>query len=148
MTWFERIMASRPPDFVVGTPEEPYLRRWWLIPRNPVFNVYLHHFLHDDEDRALHDHMYVNLSVLLRGAYREHTRAGVRQRTAGTLSGVKMRLPRTAHRIALINRAPCVTLFITGPRVRNWGFHCPQGWRRWQDFVAADRPGEVGRGCD
>jgi hypothetical protein len=31
--------------------------------------------------------------------------------------------------------------------VRDWGFHCPQGWVPWRKFVAADNPGAVGRGC-
>ena len=47
------------PDFVVGAYQ---LERWWLIPRNRFLNVYLHRFDHSDEDRALHDHMYLNLS--------------------------------------------------------------------------------------
>lgn len=26
--------ASRPPDVIIGGALHPYLRRWWLIPRN------------------------------------------------------------------------------------------------------------------
>ena len=63
---------GRDPDFVIGPKDAPYLQRWWLIPRNRWFNVYLHHILHSDDDRALHDHMYFNVSVLLRGRYVEH----------------------------------------------------------------------------
>ena len=133
----------RDPDFIVGTPDDPYLRRWWIIPRNRWLNVYLHHFLHSDEDRALHDHPYWNLSVILRGEYVEHTPSRVTRRRAGQIA---IRRPEAAHRIEL-DRGPCWTLFFTGPRVREWGFHCPQGWRRWQDFVGAN-PGEIGRGCD
>jgi hypothetical protein len=50
----------------------PALRRHLLIPRNPIFNVYLHHFLRSDDDRALHDHPWINLSLLLDGCYLEH----------------------------------------------------------------------------
>ncbi|WP_287865143.1 hypothetical protein [Achromobacter sp.] len=46
----------RPPDFVIGDAADPYLRRGWIISRNPVFNLYLHQFLRSDDDRALHDH--------------------------------------------------------------------------------------------
>jgi hypothetical protein len=50
------------------------MRRWWVIPRNKFFNIYLHHFLHSDDDRALHDHPWWNVSILLRsGSYVEHT---------------------------------------------------------------------------
>jgi len=66
----------RPPDFVIGPSEMPYLRRWWIIPRNRFFNIYLHQFLHSDDDRALHDHMYINLSILLRGRYIEPRLSG------------------------------------------------------------------------
>ena len=41
---------GRQPDFVVGKPEDPYLLRWWVIPRNKRFNVYLHKFLRSDDD--------------------------------------------------------------------------------------------------
>src|SRR5881392_3402104 len=68
-----RRIASRPPDFTVGSPDRPYLQRWWLLPRNPVLNVYLHQFLRDDDDRALHDHPWDWCSVLLKGGYCEHT---------------------------------------------------------------------------
>ena len=40
-------------DLVVGGDADPYLRRWWLIPRNRIFNVYLHHFMRSDDDRVL-----------------------------------------------------------------------------------------------
>ena len=58
------------------------MRRWWVIPRNKWFNVYLHHFLRSDDDRALHDQPWWNLSILLDGEYTEHTIAagGVRLR--------------------------------------------------------------------
>ena len=141
---------GRDPDFVIGPKDAPYLQRWWLIPRNRWFNVYLHHFLHSDDDRALHDHMYFNVSVLLRGRYVEHTirQGGVGhavERRAGTLA---FRSPWRAHRLEILPGEQCWTLFVTGPRIRNWGFHCPKGWRRWQDFVDARDSGQVGRGCE
>ena len=58
----------RTPDLVIGGWDDPYLLRWWLIPRNRWFNVYLHLFLRSDDDRALHDHPWFNLSFLLEGA--------------------------------------------------------------------------------
>lgn len=39
------------------------------------------------------------------------------------------------------------TLFITGPRIREWGFHCPKGWVHWKKFCAVDQPGQIGSGC-
>ncbi|HWW46562.1 MAG TPA: hypothetical protein VNZ94_01830 [Xanthobacteraceae bacterium] len=145
----ERIASKRAPDFVIGGPEDPYLKRWWVIPRNRFFNVYLHHFLRSDDDRALHDHPWWNASILIVGGYVEHTinAGGVNVRTEYSAGAVKLRGARAAHRIEL-DRGPCWTIFITGPRLREWGFHCPHGWRPWQQFVSSKDAGEVGRGCD
>lgn len=75
--WLIRRAERRGPDFVIGGHERPYLLRWRLLPRNPVFNVYLHQFLRSDDDRALHDHPWLfNVSLLLRGPYIEWVPAG------------------------------------------------------------------------
>ena len=66
-------MQARTPDFIIGDKEDPYLARWHLIPRNPVFNLYAHRFLRSDDDRALHDHPWLNASVLLDNTLTEHT---------------------------------------------------------------------------
>lgn len=149
----ERLMATadrRVPDFVIGGADDPYLLRWWLLPRNRVANAYLHLFLRSDDDRALHDHPWVNCSVLLKGAYTEHTidAGGIHRRRVYTAGDVKLRGPRSAHRVEL-HEGPCWTLFLTGPVVREWGFHCPvQGWLPWQRFVAQRDKGQIGLGCD
>jgi hypothetical protein len=135
----------RKPDISIGGEDNPYLERWYVIPRNRWFNIYLHRFLRSDDDRALHDHPWVNLSILLRGRYTEHLPSGVlRVRWAGNLVA---RRPTALHRVELTH-GTCWTLFLTGPRVREWGFQCPQGWRHWKDFTAGDRGELVGRGCE
>lgn len=143
------VAARRPPDVIIGGEADPYLRRWWLIPRNPVFNVYLHHFLRSDDDRALHDHPWINLSILLAGQYDEHTirPGGINVRTRRRAGDWKLRTAKAAHRIELVD-GPCWTLFLTGPRIRAWGFHCPAGWRHWRDFTRPGASGEIGRGCE
>ena len=157
-----RVQGRRAPDFMVGadSPGGAYLRRWWLIPRNPVFNIYLHQFLRDDDDRALHDHPWPWVSFLLGGSYIEHTiaRGGIHHRQTRHPGSLKVSGPRRAHRIELLPFTsvsgesfllPCWTIFITGPRLRGWGFHCPErGWVPWQRFTAEGKPGEVGPGCD
>lgn len=160
----DRVASVRNPDFIVGAdnPHGAYLLRWWLLPRNPIFNVYLHHFLRDD-DRALHDHPWFWCSLLLDGNYIEHTigAGGIHRRQERATGSLKVSSPWRAHRVELLkvrdfvdtqpgNVWPisCWTLFITGPRLRTWGFHCPKGWVPWQQFTAAGNPGEVGAGCD
>lgn len=138
--WAESAM-TRAPDFVIG---DDYLRRWWMVPRNEGCNIYLHEIRRSDDDRALHDHPWANTSFLLRGGYIEHTPAGPFIRRAGD---VVTREAETLHRLEVIPGQSAVSLFITGPKVREWGFACPQGWVHWRDFTDPDNPGQSGRGC-
>lgn len=144
-----RIAEKRPPDFVIGGADKPYVRRWWIIPRNRWFNIYLHQFLRSDDDRALHDHPWGNVSLLLAGEYTEHTIAagGVAHRAVYKSGNLKFRRAKAAHRVEL-HAGECWSLFITGPIVREWGFHCPAGWRPWKEFVDQRDSGAIGRGCD
>lgn len=150
----------RRPDLVVGdagserwpsSGPRPYLRRWWLVPRNRFFNVYLHQFLRSDDDRALHDHPWWSLSLLLCGRMLEHTigAGGVHHRAELTHGGMRLRSARFAHRLELEPGTECWTLFVTGPVLREWGFHCAQGWRHHTRF-ALTRAGSstIGRGCE
>lgn len=149
--WLARCVANRrPPDFIIGGAESPYLLRWWLLPRNRWFNVYLHRFLRSDDDRALHDHPWWWLSWLLWGEYTEHTidAGGIHRRRIYTQGSIRARGPRSAHRVEL-HDGPCWTLFVTGPRVRDWGFHCAaEGWIPWQRFTAPGDSGRTGPGCE
>jgi hypothetical protein len=148
MKWFEKLAQSRPPDFIIGGKDNPYMLRWWVITRNRFFNIYLHKFLRSDDDRALHDHPWINMSYLLAGTYIEHSilAGGVQRAVRYSVGDVKFRWPRTAHRIEIDQ--PAWSLFITGPVVRVWGFHCPKGWRPWTVFVDQRDSGSVGRGCE
>lgn len=138
------------PDFVIGPRDagQDYLRRWYVIPRNRWLNIYLHEFRRSDDDRALHDHPWLSLSVLLMGEYTEHRIAdgGIHTRRIYKAGAVIFRRASYAHRIEL-HDGPCWTLFITGPRIRHWDFHCPTGWRHWEQFTDASGT-SVGRGCE
>lgn len=148
-----KIMSKRPPDFIIrpGGPDSgDYLRRWFVIPRNPVFNIYLHDIVKSDDDRALHDHPWTNCSIVLAGMYVEHTIApgGVHHRTVRRAGDMVWRGAKAAHRLEIMPGSDALTLFITGPRLREWGFHCPQGWRPHHVFTAGPRGEFTGRGCD
>ena len=152
---------KRGPDFVIGDPENPYLLRWWVIPRNRFFNIYRHRILRNDDDRALHDHPWWNVSIVLKGELVEIIPAPWQMRTTphqliGKMwtharhlkrGSIVFRKATAAHRLEVRN-GPVETLFITGPVIRDWGFHCPQGWKHWRLFTAADNPGQVGKGCE
>lgn len=138
------LKPTREPDFVIGEVDRPYMRRWWLIPRNDTFNIYYHEVLRDDDDRALHDHPWPSFSFMVRSGVREITAEGARIIRPGE---TVYRGPDFAHRLELIDGQPAETLFITGPKVRDWGFHCPKGWVHWRDFVDPEDIGQRGRGC-
>lgn len=143
--WLIQRALKRSPDFIVGGADTPYMKRWWIIPRNRFFNIYLHQFLRDDDDRALHDHPWWSLSYMVRGALMELTDIW-RPIYAGEW---RLRSAKLAHRLALVEnyRADTWTVFITGPIIREWGFHCPKGWIVWTKFVDQRDKGAVGAGC-
>lgn len=154
-----KIAEQRAPDVVIGGSENPYLKRWWIIPRNRFFNVYLHCFLRSDDDRAHHDHPWLfRLSWLLKNRYIAHSikAGGVAVAELREPGSVEFCWGASPHRVELqpddlvgdmAELRPCWTLFITGPRIREWGFHCPKGWVHWKLFTSEDGK-SVGRGCD
>lgn len=147
------LAAERRPDQTIGGEHDPYLRRWHLTPRGDGPAVYLHQFLRSDDDRALHDHPWASVSIILSGSYLEHV-PGEDEPLLRTPGTVVERDATSAHRVELLRlrpgapELPVWTLFLVGPRVREWGFHCPQGWVRWQDFTAGPGGELVGKGCD
>lgn len=147
LRWAEKLIATRQPDVVIG---DGYLRRWHILPRNRLMNLYLHEFVGSDDDRALHDHPWPSLSWVLLGVYWEHLpNKAIRLREAGNLIP---RSAKTPHRIELASlrysdKGRAVTLFMTGPKVREWGFHCPKGWVHWEEFCYEEEGVSKSRGC-
>lgn len=152
-SWAQDVML-RKPDFVIGNPERPYMRRWWVVPRNAWCNVYLHEILRSDDDRALHDHVGDNTSFIIEGEYDEvlpdnrvwpnlgtHT---IRRAAGETV----YRQADWPHRLEVPEGVERVlSLFIVGPKIREWGFHCPNGWVHWERFTAGAQGELVGAGC-
>jgi hypothetical protein len=126
------------PSKVIG---ENYLSRWHVIPRNPVFNIYLHKFTGSDDDRAKHDHPFASFSIKLHGQMLEHY-GDDKVRFANTFT---YRKAKFAHRLEIV-AGPVWTIFFTGPRIREWGFHCPQGWKHWSKMTTPD--GKQIGGCE
>lgn len=152
------------PDFIIGGPRRPYLRRWYVLPRAPwpiwPMGAYLHQIMRSDDERALHNHPWPNISILLRGSYDEvvperphgfqewmtpHVQHLHLQRHAGD---IVCRRSGASHRLVIPDNKPVWSLFIVGPRIRQWGFWCQKGFVHWRDFVATTDRGSVGRGCD
>lgn len=150
-----KMMDSRKPDYIIGEEDNPYMLRWWLK-READGGCYVHFFLRDDDDRALHDHPWPSLSIILDGYVMEvYAPPGTDPRNTSTHQkrqlgpgSVVERSENFSHRIELQTEG-ALTLFITGPRLRRWGFWCPQGWRDYKDFTEQTADGsKQGRGCD
>ena len=163
--WIIDRVTRRKHDFAIGGEGNPYCLRWWVIPRNRWFNIYLHNFKRDDDDRALHDHPWHNCTIPLRVGYDEQQFN--RTWEDGWVLPITMMIPRnvgkinfrratTPHRVILRRDKdgvpmPSWSLFITGPVIREWGFVCPGGrWVHWHEFTGFENTGQsglVGKGC-
>jgi hypothetical protein len=118
-----------------------YLRRWRLI-ETPWFSVKLHHILRPDADRALHDHPWSFVSVILRGGYTEQVPlwGGSLAAARSGMTRMARRWPGKAHRVRAegLHRiaqlhGDCWTLVFCGPRRREWGF-VPTATGEWVDW--------------
>ena len=116
-----------------------YLNRWHLIPRNRWFNIYLHQFVGPDPGAHAHDHPWWNMTIKLRGGYMEIRTRGTWDFLGGRIT---VRTPTTCHKIVDID-APCWTLFITGPVVRDWGFWVDGKWMKHTDYLNPIQDGEM-----
>ncbi len=133
------------PTEVIG---ENYLQRWHLIPHNRFLNIYLHKFTGSDDDRALHDHPWNSVSIALKGQMFEHLGEdpvpnpdyadGFANPMVADGRWIKKFIPyfrkaEQKHRMELVD-GPAWTLFITGPKKREWGFYTKEGWMHNVDF--------------
>jgi hypothetical protein len=137
-------LLPRKPDMFIGGEVRPYIRRWYVI-STPLFRIYLHNMLRNDDDRALHDHPWNNVSIILAGGFVEVTPNGRYPRRPGSIT---MRQATDSHRLELPYKVHSSwSLFLTGRHQRKWGFHCPKGWIPYEQFVKPNAPGEIGAGC-
>ncbi len=134
----QKRIKNRPCDIVI---DHDYMERWYLIPRNRFFNIYYHHFFGSDAP-VPHDHPWVSLSVILDGQYIEHTPKGSFARKA---SNITFRGPKALHWIEIDQ--PVRTLFITGPRLRRWGFQCANRWVDFEEYIANRGDNRLANGC-
>ena len=130
----------RPPDLIIAPAGHgEYLFRWHVVPRNKEANVYFHIQTESDPERPLHDHPWDNTSVILAGGYdeilEEYPQSGptMYPRRQGE---VIHREATWAHRLLRPIEVPyTMSLFMTGPNIRTWGFWTPQGWVKHDDMT-------------
>lgn len=121
-----------------------YLRRLYVI-ATPWFSVMIHWIVAPDPDRDPHDHPWSFYSFIWRGGYYEwvYPQDGRKQlHRHERWSGHLMRA-EGVHKIEEVEEGT-ITVVITGPRRREWGFSTPGGWVHYKDYLLRHKPaGEV-----
>lgn len=115
---------------VIGESLDPYLIRY-IVFRCESFGFYFHKFCRSDYDRALHDHPWPFVSILLSGGYFEvhdQTLDREQERFWRPRWSVLLRPAEWRHRVQLHHEQPVWTLMIVGRKCRRWGFFLPTGW--------------------
>lgn len=124
---------------VVGEPSSPLMIRWVLF-RCEAFGIYVHKFLRSDHERALHDHPWPFVAIILKGGYREEHdqtidgRPIIEWRWPGQ---ILLRPAEWRHRIILSPGTTSWSLCLVGRRCRRWGFFTSRGWCHWRRYNAA-----------
>ncbi len=116
-----------------------YLRRWHIL-KTPWFKVYLHKFFTPDLDRDPHDHPWDSWILMLWGRYREmiYTKTDfgwnikIHERSGPSLRSMPA---KTIHKITKLRTPHIWTLFLSKKKKRDWGFHTPEGWVYWRDYL-------------
>jgi hypothetical protein len=125
--------------------DEPYLERYYLFLKDRSsfpFNIFLHKFLKSDPD-DVHDHPWPYATLILKGGYYEWIPVFNNQ---GAKIGevAKWRGPghfricgaTSYHRIELDPSVTTWTLFMPGPKRREWGFLTKRGWIQHEQYLA------------
>lgn len=144
--WAWRVVSSRESDFVlIGDDGWPYLLRWHIIGPNRFLSIYVHCFAGPDFGRHLHDHRSGSLSLILEGRYVEAwgtprmMRSGARQVSEHRKGDIVYRPARHAHMVTETYGA--MTIFITGPTTRDWGFWVDGKWIPHAKYIAEQATG-------
>lgn len=110
----------------------PLLTRYYLL-ETRWFALYLHHLQASDEDRALHDHPWSFLTLLLSSGYWEWVPSNVGPyRLWRRRFSLLWRPAEWQHRLELVK--PTWTLVLRLKRRREWGFLTRNGWMHWKAY--------------
>lgn len=112
-----------------GRPECPYFKRWLLDLR--LFSIRLHHWVGSDDQRALHDHPWSFVTIILKGSYIDRTEDGDEHMTPG-----KIRFRPALHSHTVI-ATDCWSIIFTGPKTRKHGFWVDGKWRKSNKYFFA-----------
>lgn len=126
------------PDLIIAPDGIAYLYRWHII-RTPEASVYFHIQVKSDPERPLHDHPWDNTTTVLSGGYDEiwcPSQGGSTRLRSLRKGDTVHRKATEAHRLILPPDIPyTMTLFSCGPKVREWGFYYPDGWKPYTEVT-------------
>lgn len=132
---------------VIGENGNVYMRRISII-TTPWFSIKLHRIYRPDQQRDLHDHPWWFVSFVLWGMYVEDVPHHCTPECCCT-EETEPRVIRWFNWKRAIDRhsicwtsqpGPILSLVITGPVQRVWGFWTREGWVRWNEYEKVDRP--------
>lgn len=139
-----------------------YMERFWIVRERKwlPFAIRVHHIVRSDADRALHDHPWCFMSIILRGGYfevlplRKHQHPMWDDRSMAQWwrrpGSVIFHRATTRHRVSLTDAITggtvyelqghrgAWTLVVTGRRTRTWGFHTAKGFVEWWKYLGVD----------
>ena len=146
MKWFldfldrigrKRIVMDRQSD-------QPYLERYYLFLKDRdrfPFNVFLHKFLKGDPD-DVHDHPWPYATLILKGGYYEwlpqfDSKGNKIAEMCVWRGPGSFRICRanSYHRIELDPSVTAWTLFMPGPKKRDWGFLVNNKWIQHEQYL-------------
>jgi hypothetical protein len=146
MKWFllllERIGRKR--IVMDRQSNDPYLERYYLFLKDRdhfPFNVFLHKFLKGDPD-DVHDHPWPYATMILKGGYYEWTAEfdenNIKIRETRHWRGpghFRVCSANSFHRIELKEGVTAWTLFMPGPKKRDWGFLVNNKWVQHEQYL-------------
>lgn len=123
---------------------EPYLERYYIFLKDRKwfpFNVFIHKFLKSDPD-DVHDHPWPYATLILKGGYYEWVPEfdsnGKKINEIKLWRGpghFRICRPTSYHRIEIDPNVTAWTMFMPGPKVREWGFLVNNVWIHNEQYL-------------
>ena len=128
-----------------------YMERDFLIPFEPdnKLNCRIHRILTSDDDRAMHDHPWATMSIILDGGYweimpydqdQDPALDSQRFHRVWRIRGDVIRRKATdRHRLEVSPKVgPATTMFVMGEYENKWGFYTPEGKVYWKTYLGIE----------